>query len=72
MARLPPWIHGTHDLPEENSGVLIDAYEKRGFSLATTTRTSATTCGASPTTTRTTPGGSPARSATCTRSTCGL
>lgn len=33
-ARLPLWIvHGTHDLPEENSGVLIDAYEKRGFSL---------------------------------------
>lgn len=33
-ARLPLWIiHGTHDLPEENSGVLIDAYDKRGFSL---------------------------------------
>ncbi|MGZ6082652.1 MAG: carboxylesterase family protein [Polyangiales bacterium] len=33
-ARLPLWIiHGTHDLPEENSGVLIDAYEKKGFSI---------------------------------------
>jgi predicted esterase len=33
-ARLPLWIiHGQKDLPEENSGVLIDAYEKKGFSL---------------------------------------
>ena len=33
-ARLPLWIvHGTHDLPEENSGVLIDAYERFGFSI---------------------------------------
>jgi len=33
-ARLPLWIiHGTHDLPEENSGVLIDAYEKKKFSI---------------------------------------
>lgn len=32
--RLPLWIvHGTHDLPEENSGVLIEAYEKRKFTL---------------------------------------
>lgn len=33
-ARLPLFVvHGKHDLPEENSGVLIDAYEKRGFAL---------------------------------------
>lgn len=33
-ARLPLWIiHGKNDLPEENSGVLIDAYEKKGFSI---------------------------------------
>lgn len=33
-ARLPLWIvHGTHDLPEENSGVLIEAYEKRKFTV---------------------------------------
>lgn len=33
-ARLPLWIvHGTHDLPEQNSGVLIEAYEKRKFSI---------------------------------------
>ncbi len=33
-ARLPlDIIHGKNDLPEENSGVLIDAYEKKGFSI---------------------------------------
>ncbi len=33
-ARLPLWIiHGQKDLPEENSGVLIEAYEKKGFSI---------------------------------------
>lgn len=33
-ARLPLWIiHGIRDLPEENSGVLIEAYEKKGFSI---------------------------------------
>ncbi len=33
-ARLPMWIvHGTKDLPEHNSGVLIEAYEKRKFPL---------------------------------------
>lgn len=32
--RLPLWIvHGTRDLPERNSGVLIEAYEKLGFSI---------------------------------------
>lgn len=32
--RLPLWIvHGTRDLPERNSGVLIEAYEKLGFSV---------------------------------------
>ena len=32
--RLPMYVvHGTKDLPEENSGVLIDAYEKLGFSM---------------------------------------
>ena len=31
---LPLWIvHGTQDLPEENSGVLIDRYEKLHFSV---------------------------------------
>lgn len=31
---IPMWIvHGTRDLPEENSKVLIDRYEKLGFSL---------------------------------------
>jgi poly(3-hydroxybutyrate) depolymerase len=31
---LPLWIvHGTEDLPEENSGVLIDRYEKLNFSV---------------------------------------
>lgn len=31
---LPLWIvHGTKDLPERNSGVLIEAYEKLGFSV---------------------------------------
>ncbi len=31
---LPLWIvHGTQDLPEENSGVLIDRYEKLNFSM---------------------------------------
>ena len=31
---LPLWIvHGTKDLPEENSGVLIDRYEKLNFSV---------------------------------------
>ena len=31
---LPLWIvHGTQDLPEENSGVLIDRYEKLRFSV---------------------------------------
>jgi predicted esterase len=33
-ARLPMWIvHGTQDLPESNSGVLIERYEKLGFSM---------------------------------------
>jgi predicted esterase len=33
-ARLPLWIvHGTQDLPESNSGVLIERYEKLGFSI---------------------------------------
>jgi len=33
-SRLPLWIiHGMKDLPEENSGVLIDAYEKKNFSI---------------------------------------
>jgi len=33
-SRLPLWIiHGMKDLPEENSGVLIDAYEKKKFSI---------------------------------------
>jgi poly(3-hydroxybutyrate) depolymerase len=33
-AALPLWIvHGTQDLPEANSGVLIDRYEKLGFSV---------------------------------------
>ncbi|MEO7092788.1 MAG: PHB depolymerase family esterase, partial [Polyangiales bacterium] len=32
--RLPMYVvHGTKDLPEENSGVLIDAYERLGFSM---------------------------------------
>ncbi len=32
--RLPLYVvHGIHDLPEENSGVLIDAYEKFGFPI---------------------------------------
>ena len=32
--RLPLWIvHGTQDKPEENSGVLIERYEKLGFSI---------------------------------------
>lgn len=31
---LPMWIvHGTQDLPEENSGALIERYEKLGFSM---------------------------------------
>lgn len=31
---IPMWIvHGTRDLPEENSKVLIDRYEKLGFSI---------------------------------------
>ncbi len=33
-SHLPLWIvHGTRDLPEQNSGVLIDRYEKLGFSV---------------------------------------
>ncbi|MBI2392773.1 MAG: prolyl oligopeptidase family serine peptidase [Deltaproteobacteria bacterium] len=33
-ARLPLWIiHGTRDLPVENSDVLIEAYEKKGFTV---------------------------------------
>ncbi|MEZ4263014.1 MAG: hypothetical protein R3B36_28260 [Polyangiaceae bacterium] len=33
-ARLPLYVvHGTRDLPQENSGVLIDRYEQLGFSI---------------------------------------